>query len=216
MDNLTPLAMPILIVEAGTPATPLSPYREDCSIQALCRGLAMYLMQLSTQDPNGKTLRFVAAYDTTPTTEELVHFPAVAVFQEGDATYSPTSMAGSGGFGDVLPAPDGRRVTNPADVEAWLRVYIWATDTQQRSSLLAMVEDALLPTDLGWEAKLELPFYHNARATYAMTALSLVEDGDQAMKRERQASIRVRGTIPLIRVLAPAAPFHPRLVTTVG
>jgi len=193
-----------LAVDVRSPE--LTVNRETDVAGAVTRGLSEYLMQCELHDwSDGRAYAFRSAHDQAPMShDDRIDMPSVTVAVEDVAI-----MAGLGD-GDVgatnlldLAQLANRGAITGVEVEARLRVTVSAQNRDERSAMLALIQDALT-ADMGLlQVRLLLPFYHNAVAVYGMQRVANFNDGGE--KRIWQAVIQVTANAPLVRLYPPSS-----------
>jgi hypothetical protein len=175
---------------------------------ALTRGLAEYLEQLVFNQPGGNRRMFAAVHDEWAEPEENAKFPSAAVYLQGPGTYEARALTPAVNPLQRLPPPDGRYLVIPSEYVTNLAVEVWATDVEERTGLIQMLETALNP--VYWRAGfvLELPHYYNVRATFVLNELEIPDDAEDAQHRYRRAIFSVGAQAPLI-VLYSFPDFRP-------
>jgi hypothetical protein len=185
-----------------------SAVRETDTKTALSRGLAEYLRGL-TIEFNGTQYAFERVFANYPNTEDLATYPSAIVYTIGDGQYDSTGFSPKVNHQDRIPdhfgggfdPKNGRYIQTASELVYDLKVEIWANANEERQALVAMLEDALVPVDWRFGPLLELPHYHNARASYEKITLSYDDSEIDATRRYRRATITVRGKIPVVKVV---------------
>lgn len=168
--------------------------------RALTVGLAEYLEQLEFHAEGGRRMRFEGVHSEWAEPEEQARYPSAVVVPAGAGTYAPRSLTPSLNPQERLPAPDGRYLVAVADYEQLLNIEVWANGVEERSQLVAMLEQALFPVFFRSGFVLELPHYFNARGTYLPKSVAMQDSEDNALRRYRIAVVTVAATVPLIRL----------------
>lgn len=197
--------------------------RKDCGArEAVSRGFAEYLQQLSHVGQGGRPIAFVQVKATygdlwTPTQAEV---PAANIHGGvGDAEYDASRTSGSpiecdpgadesdevgcttdrGADGLRLPPNFRRAWFSPSTFEVQLGLEVWAQDLGQRMMLEHMLEDDFNPTPdwLGGGFRLELPHYCNARADYHVAGSSISYEGRQAQQSKYLSKYVVQAKLEL-------------------
>lgn len=184
----------------------LTDRRETDCRTALARGLKEYLEQLrvSTADgtgAGGREIRFNQVLQTWAESEVPTKWPAAIVYALEAGTYDADSLSPS-----TFDLGSGLTIRQVAEFTQNLVIEIWATDPIERMALVGMLEDALDPVDWMTGLRLELPHYHNARATFEKTSMAYLDTADDAQRRWRKAAIVVQGNVPQFRRLGEQVP----------
>lgn len=201
-----------LITSPGHPFSP-SPRVEGDALTALCRGLADALRGRSRVDARGRVvaLRTVLPWWADP--EETYALPAAAVLATGDATYDPTALGNRLIRGPLLTLT--QALLQTSELSARLTVQITSIDPVERAAVVGITEDAMSPVDWMAGLRMELPYYHNAHATYLAQTVRYTDSIVEAKRRIRVAEVAVTASVPVYRLLErPVA--QPRLQTTTG
>lgn len=169
---------------------------------ALTRGLAEYMEQLSYAPLGGRPLRFKAVHEEWAEPEENAAYPAASITLAGAGTYEPRSLTPVLNPKQRLPPPDGRYLVIPAEYSASISVEVWATDPEERSGLIQMLEIAFNPVHWRYGFVLELPHYFNVRATYTLQEMSIPDDSEDALRRYRRVVFTLRAQAPLITLFS--------------
>ena len=173
-------------------------YQEVDARLALTRALAEYIQDLQVDAPDGRRLRFKAVHEEYAEPEEQLSFPSATVLLVGSGQYEARSLTPSLDPKERLPMPDGRYLVVPCDYVQDVAVEIWTDDVMARSQLIAMLERAFNPQFHRFGFVLEMPYYFNTRAVYALKELSVRDDADNAQRRIRIASFTLSAQVPLI------------------
>lgn len=181
-----------VVTDPGDPQK-LTFVRTMSSRDALSRGLAEQLTDLSTIWEGGRELRFSVVERAWSAPERPSRYPAASIVGLSRGRYdssrmSPETLQTSDGTGRAL------RVTSEFVQD--FELAIWATDEVQRGALLAMVEDALNPVDWMYGMRLELPYLFGLRATYEPRDVGFSDGGTTAVQGEWRASIGIAASVP--------------------
>jgi len=181
--------------------------RESDVRSALTRGLAEYLTQLEIA-ATGKAFGFKRVVETFADLEQRVEFPGAAVYALGPGTYDSTALAPKTFYLD-----DGTRRALRLTAEYRLDAAIdfWTNDQHERAVLMAMLEDALEPVDFMSGVRIELPFYHNARATFERISSSYEDSPPDVQRRIWKGSMTVSATTTVVRRAGEIPTLKPRL-----
>lgn len=198
------LARPLLL--PGDPQV-WSWTRESDVRTAVTRGFAEYMSQLLITGV-GREFRFKRVVETFADLEERVEFPGAAVYALGPGTYDATGLAPKTFY---IPDDTTRAVRLTAEYRLDITVDFWTNDQTQRAALMGMLEDALDPTDFMSGVRIELPFYHNARATYERISNSFEDSPPDVQRRIWKGSMTVTSTVPVVRRAGKIPMMRPRL-----
>lgn len=179
--------------------------RETDARTALTRGLREYLETLSIDWVGGRQSRFTRVYDQWAAPENVAEFPSCAIYSPGEGTYEAHTLTQS--IKRIGVTQYGLRkaaeLTLPLTVEAWIN------DPRERTAVAAMLEDALFPVE--WEAgfHLELPHYHNARATFLASSSTYRDGVDTNGRRVLLVVFSVMASVDVLRFVGPIPLFQP-------
>lgn len=205
--NATRLVLP------GTLRGELSARRETDSRTAITRGLAELLEQLVIEIDSGRELRFQKVFDTWAEPEETIEFPSAIAYTVGPGVYEAKKLSAIPSKTCQLPAPDNRFALSPSDFVVDVTVELWATDPPERALLVAAMEDAFNPFVGQYGFSLDLPHYHNVRATFEPMSLAYLDSEADAIQRNRKAAFVLNGRVPLIKLVKfPDAKPRPDVV----
>jgi hypothetical protein len=174
--------------------------RETDARTALFRGLKEYLADLEIEvQPGGRVVSFQRAYDAWAEYEKTAEYPALVVYGvEEEAAYDASRLTPG-----VIRLPDGTVLSSGAELVVTLAVDATATDPEERVAICAMVEDAWNPDPdhARHGARLELPHYHGARASFTPLGVKYLDDEVSAARKIRRVVWRVRAAVALLRVV---------------
>lgn len=188
-------ATALQVLRDSAPA-PFSLWRETDARSALTRGLREYIEQLVTSDFSGREIRFIRTYADWAEGEEIAEFPACIIHSFTEAAYDHSSFTPK-----TTRIASGYAYWTPSQVVLDLRVEAIATDNKERRQLTALLEDAFNPVGWMYGFRLDLPHYHNQRASFELNTNIYVDDEDSARQRERSVGLALTGRVPLIRVI---------------
>lgn len=178
---------------------------------ALCRGLAEYLLDnIQAEAEGGRKLRLKHVFSTWAEPEDEATYPSAIVYAPGSATYDASRFSPGVEARQRVPAPDNRYTVVLAEMVLDLTVELWTTDPSERAELVAAIEQGLNPLDNMYGLTLELPWYYNLRATYALQSMQYLDSEEESMRRYRRAVFTVTGQMPVVR-LATIPGAKPRL-----
>lgn len=169
---------------------------------ALTRGLAEYLEQLRYAAVGGRVVRFKAVHEEWAEPEENAAYPSAAVYLQGSGAYEPRALTPALNPEQRLPPPDGRYLIIPAEYSVDVAVELWATDPEERTALIQMLEAAFNPVPWRFGFVLELPHYFNVRSTFTLSGMSIPDDGEDAIRRYRRALFTLHAQVPLITLFS--------------
>jgi hypothetical protein len=209
-----PPARPTRLITDPDDRQVLSVNRETDCRTALTRGLKEYLEQLSIEMPGGRQLRFREVKETWAEPVEPAVYPSATVYAVGEGDYDWTVMAPRVARVSTArasgPASD-RVLLFVAEYVLDITVEIWCTDPKERMALVAMCEDAFDPVDFMVGFRLELPHYHNIRATYEKKDMAYQDFESNAKQRWRVARFTVNGKVAQVRLSTPIPNARPRI-----
>lgn len=169
---------------------------------ALTRGLAEYMSTLSRKVPGGREVAFKAVHDEWAEPEENAVYPSAAVYLTGPGTYQPRALSPAINPNQRLPPPDNRYLVIPVEYQVDAAVELWATDPEERTALIQMLETGFNPVYWRSGFVLELPHYFNIRATFIATELNIPDDAEDAIRRYRRAIFTVQCQGPLVTLFS--------------
>ena len=205
------------LVPPGTRRTdPYTANRETDARRALTRGLAEYIEGLVVEQQDGREIRLQQVFDDWPEPEELSLYPSAVAYTPTPGAYEARTLAPVPTKAQQIPEPDGRYVMIPSDLSMQVRLEVWCTDTEERTTLAAALEDLFNPFTGAYGFTLELPHYHRMRARYEPLSPAYPDSEASAMTRERLVVFILSGQVPVVRLVAfPDANISAR-VTEVG
>jgi len=185
---------------------PYTSRRETDCWGALARGLSEYVSQLHMDWDGGASVRLLKVYAGWAEPESLSVYPSAVVYAETPGTYDGDSLST---IREVLP--DGRSLQRVAEFTQTFTLDVWCTHAEDRTALVAMLEDALDPVDWMSGFHLRLPHYHNAVGTFLKGSLNIQDSAEQAGRRWRLASFTIAASVTQIRFIgyAPALDIRP-------
>ena len=185
------------LVSAPGTAPTLTLRQESDARTAACRGLKEYVEQLEWAMPGGRLLRFARVLDTWASAEVEARYPSAIVEAGPDGDYDAARFTPVAEEDRV----EGRVLVQTCEFRGELRVGVWATDSKERAGLVAMLESRLMaPTLWMFGTMLELPHYFGVRATYEPVGVSYDDSSENALRRHRVATVRVRCSMPMVAV----------------
>lgn len=188
-----------------TPRTPpiVHNANQECDARlAICRGLAEYIADLKFNADGGRLVKFQQVHEEFAEPEEQAKYPAAKIGLRGPGVYEARSLTPSIDPSERVPQPDGRYLIVPCDFVTSIGVEVWANDPEERSAMICALERAFVPNFNKFGFDLQLPYYFNSRATYAMQELAVDDDGEVAMKRLRIATFTLQARVPFITLFS--------------
>jgi hypothetical protein len=183
------------LVGPDTPPQRLTFDRVENTRTAMSRALCEYMSGLSIQWKHGRMLSFARVIYTWSDIEDVPTYPSLVVLGETSGEYEDSSLSGH-----LQAVDDGtdRYVRIADEYSQAFSLIAWCTDDEQRTGLLAMLEDATQPHEGVAGFRLEMPYYFNARATFLVTGQLYLDSDDSVMKNQFRAVLQVKGTMPRI------------------
>lgn len=189
---------------------PFTARRETDCWGALARGLSEYVSQLRMDWEGGTSVRLLKVHEGWAEPEALSAYPSAVVYSEAPGAYDGDSLAT---IREVLP--DGRSLQRVSEFVQTYTLDVWCTNKEDRTALVAMLEDAFDPVDWMSGFRLRLPHYHNAVGTFLKDALNIQDSAEQAGRRWRLASFTIAASMPQIRFIGAAPALDIRTVVSV-
>lgn len=189
---------------------PFTSRRETDCWGALARGLSEYVSQLHMDWDGGMSVRLLKVYAGWTEPEALSVYPSAVVYSETPGTYDGDSFTT---IRDVLP--DGRSLQRVAEFSQMFTLDVWCTHPEERTALVAMLEDAFDPVDWMSGFHLRLPHYHNSVGTFLKESLNIQDSAEQAGRRWRLASFTIAATVSQIRFIGTTPALDIRRVVSV-
>lgn len=181
---------------------------------AVTRGLAEYLETLGTEGiGRARTFRFARVLDTWAEAEEIGKFPSACVYAVGDLTYDASRMTPKVINEAKFTSPVTKKTSYLAalsELSLELNVELYANDPVERMACVKLVEDGLNPVHWMYGARLVLPHYHGAHATYELMRCSYRDDSDGSQRRLRAASFSIQATCLQLRAFYLTQATSPR------
>jgi len=110
---------------------------------------------------------------------------------------------------------DGYELETGSELQLVVHLDLYETDPDGRTALVAMVEDALLPVNWMYGARLELGHYFGMHADYALESVTYIDSAQSAKERLRIAHLEVSASVPVVRAVK-LPENQTRLRTSVG
>lgn len=199
-----------LITKADDVRVP-TPFRATDATTALTRGIAEYVSQLSISTLEGRQLQFTKCFDAWAQQEDQATYPSFAAYtNDSDGVYDGANF--SPRVGQTRYA-DGTYEVSSAELAIELKCEIWATDPEERKSLVLMLEEAFQPVEWRYGFVLELPHYFNQRATFGLMKSTYLGGAQEATSGFVNARLFLHASVPVTRVLGfPIA--QPKVIVT--
>lgn len=189
----------------------LTSVRTTDSRTALARGLAEYLGSLTFLAEGGRECRFERVQVQWAEPEVAASFPSLAITALGPAQYDDSSFEPS----LVKTTDSDYYITQTAETTQEFMVAAWSTDPMHRVAIACMLEDASDPVEFMTGFRLELPFYHGARATYLVRNVAFQDGAQDAQRRWRVAMFGVTGNVPKYRLAGTKPGLLPQFAVDV-
>ena len=203
------------LVSSATQCAVYTPNVETDVRTAVTRGLAEYLESLKTSSGlnRSKTFQLVKVLDVWAEAEEIAKFPSACVYAVGDLTYDASRMTPKVIAEAKFTSPITKKSTylaTLAELSLPLSVELYANDPVERMACVKMIEDGLNPVSWMYGARLALPHYHGAHATYELLRCSYGDDGESVQRRLRSATFSVQVSCPQLRLFGLTEATSPR------
>jgi hypothetical protein len=170
---------------------------------ALSRGLAEYLLDnVEVDAEGGRRIRLKHVYQSWAEPEDNIVQPSAIVYASTAGLYDSSRFTPGVLPKERLPAPDNRYAVALADFSQDLMLEIWASDPHERMELVNACEQAMNPLLTMYGMVLELPYYYNERAVYAMANMAYMDTETDAIRRHRKASFTISAQVPLIKLVS--------------
>jgi len=202
------------LVAPGDPQPVHTALRATDTRTALTRGLAEYVAGISGEAEDGRPLRFQAVFENWARPEDQAEYPSAIAYTTAPGIYDSSRFTSFPSQSQQIPEPDGRYVVTPADYAAAVTLEVWSTDDEERMGLVALLEDALNPfVGQGrYGLALELPHYHNVRASYELASMGYTDSESDAIAGTRKAVFTLDAVVPVVRLVSfPGATLRHKL-----
>jgi hypothetical protein len=186
-----------LVLQPDELWTGLTDVRETDVRTALTRGVKEYLEQLTIEWVDGNVLRFAKVQQTWAQPENLAVYPSACVYGLTPGDYDEEARLSP----KVTTLSNGLSLLEPGELSMEVIVDMWARTPPERVGLCGMLEDAFAPVDWMSGFRLELPHYHNRRATFSMSQSQYLDTPEDAQRLFRRAQFVLKGTVGQVRVL---------------
>lgn len=168
---------------------------------ALTRSLKEYLEQLFIVDGAGGEHRLKQVVEVWAEPEDMAVLPSAAIYGAARGAWDSSQFTPGINPDLRIAAPDNRWVVKTCEYVQDLVIDLWAAEPPVRSILASMIEKNLSPVEWMYGMRLEVPYYHGARATFEPRYADYVDTEVQSAQRKRRAQLVVTGRIPVIRVV---------------
>lgn len=199
---LPPLAGETTLVDKPTIKEVLTERAETDARTAVIRAMAEYIQGLSISH-EGREMRFLDVKQSWSVPEDPEDLPGAVVYSPEEAQYDARSM--SGGTQWLHYGMSRRTIRAPAGLVMPMVIEVWCTDPVERVGLMKMLEDALDPVDWMTGARLKMPHYHGAHATFEKLGSTYIDGQQEGMQRRIGAAIRMTASSAQY-VLGPELP----------
>lgn len=189
-----------LLVVPKSPQGIFTARKDTDTRTALTRGLAEYIEGVTIEQDDGRKLRFQQVFSSWAEPENIAEYPSAVVYTTGLGTYDSKSFTPVVNESCRIPAPDGRLLVVPAEFVIDITVEVWATDPVERASLVTALEDTFNPFASTYGFTLQLPHYHNVRATFEPMQMGYMDSEVEAVQRIRKAVFMLNARIPLVKL----------------
>ncbi len=173
--------------------------RETSAARAPIRALSEYLKTVRFSEPVSGSDRFQVVQDGKSDPEDLADYPSVAVYAEGPVRYG----AEDGNLEPVSTVDvDDKAALLVGDIQTTLLVHVWTNEDEHREIVMQALEDAFSPNEWMSGFQLEMPHYHNGRATYQITELVFEDSPDDVSRRYRKLVVQLQVRSPYVRLFS--------------
>jgi len=188
-----------LVLERGTPVR-ATPNRECSASRAPCRALAEYIETLTIPTPGGAHTKFVVVRDLKAEPEDLAEYPGACVFHEGEPQYGTEEGGLQPIYDPTGDLQDGTQLFLVGELKVDLQVHVWTNEIEHREGVLMMLEDAMNPVEWMSGFFLEMPHYHNLRASFQLMSMAYEDVDSDTQRRYRKCTLRVQAICPYARI----------------
>ncbi len=175
-------------------------HRETDARTALKRGLANYLASLPTfiHPTHQRVIKLEAVFDVWPDQEDKIVIPSATVYSSDPHPYEAHSLSPTIDPSCKIDAVT--YVVKYAEIKFDMTIDILTSDPEERVVFAMMMEDALNPVEWMSGFRLDLPHYHNQRATYELLDGNYPDDEPNVFKRNRHLTYTLRGNVSAVRI----------------
>jgi hypothetical protein len=192
--------------------------RDTDATTAMTRGMAEYLGRLTFDGKAGKRLQWARVFDAWADTETVAEVPSLIVYAPQEGVYDARNMASGINARDRVDSPDrpgpGTFAVASSELVQVIHIEVWTAEAEDRVGAVAMIEDALSPVDYMHGARLELPHYHNVRASFEMISVQYDDNAESVQRRFRLVTIKVNGSVPVVRLVRAPVMTSARIAAT--
>lgn len=178
----------------------------DCR-NALTRGMAEYINQLSTVYA-GRQLAFAQVFEDWAESDDDADFPGAVVYTTSEGMYDQSEL-GPTPLTVQLDDGTGRYIRQYSEFSVDVKVECWFNDEVSRRGIMMMLEDAFCPVDFMYGFRLALPHYFGVHATFEPLSSVYLDTADRVNRRWIVSSFTLRGNVPQVRQVGkiPSANF---------
>ena len=169
---------------------------------ALTRGLAEYLRGLEAIADGGNDLRFELVTADFPDPEGDEDYPAAGIWSPNPGVYDASNFAP--GKPCIIADKSGTLTGLQKSSELMLDLFVdvVCTDKNERTAVMAMLEQGFNPVDFMYGFRLVLPHYFGVHATYEPKGNQYADDDLSSIQNRRRARITVRANVPVITIVS--------------
>lgn len=169
---------------------------------ALTRGLSEYVLGLEAIADGGKATRFKLVTADFPDPEGGEDYPAAGVWSPSTGVYDASNFAP--GKPCIIADQSGTLTGLSKSSELMLDLFVdvVCTDKDERTAVVAMLEQAFNPTLFMYGFRLVLPHYFGVHATYEPTGGQYQDADASSIQNRRRARITVRANVPVISIVS--------------
>lgn len=189
----------ILILNRGAATRPTA-YRECSAARAPIRALTEYLRTLRFPITGGQHGEFAVVRDMPAEPEDYAAYPGACVFPEGAVQYGTEDGGLQPIYDESGALEDGSAMMLMGEIKVEIQIHVWTNEVEDRENAIMAIEDALAPVEWMSGFFLEMPHYHNLRASYQIMAMTYEEQDTDVQRRYRKCNFRVQATCPYVRV----------------
>lgn len=167
---------------------------------ALKRGLANYIESIPTfiHPTHGRPVKLAAVFDVWPDQEDKIVIPSATVYSSDPHPYEAHAFGPTIDPGCKIDAMT--YLVKYAEIRFDMTIDILTSDPEERVAFSMMMEDALNPVEWMSGFRLDLPHYHNLRATYELLNGNYPDDEPNVFKRNRHLTYTIRGNVSAVRI----------------
>ena len=197
----TPAQETVLVTDRSTKQV-LTDRVETDAHTALTRGLAEYMRQLEAVADGGRDTRFKLVTSDFPDPEGDEDYPAAGVWSPATGVYDASNFAP--GKPCVIADQSGTLIGLQKSSELMLDLFVdvVCTDKDERTAVMAMVENGFNPVSFMYGFRLVLPHYFGAHATYEPKGNQYRDDDASSIQGRRRVRLTVRANVPVITIVS--------------